>query len=131
MSWNRRELLGGLGVVSARALLWAFAGCEPRSRAPARPVAEVSGEIRLWLHDAVATLHGAGFSRAHALAVRRARATAAVDVLGSGVSREHAWTRSCSPSTMRTAPREHVTSELTESGIAAAVRRLAPKASAP
>ncbi len=129
MSWNRREVLGGLGVASARALLWAFAGCAPKSRVVARPVVEVSGEIRLWLHDAVAKLHGAGFTQVHALAVRRTRATAAVDVLGSGVSRERADAVVLTVEDAR-GMREHVTSELTESGIAAAVRRLAPKATA-
>src|SRR5580700_9254159 len=118
-----------MGIASARALLWAFAGCAPKSRAVARPVSEVSGEVRLWLHDAVAKLHGAGFTRAHALAVRRTRATAAVDVLGSGVSRERADAVVLAVEDAH-GMREQVTSELTESGIAAAVRRLAPKASA-
>lgn len=130
MTWNRREVLGGLGVASARALLWAFAGCAPKQRTALRPIAETATELRPWLHDAVAKLHAAGFARAHALAVQRSRATAAVDVLGAGVSRERAEAVVLSVDTAH-GMREHVTSELTESGIAAAVRALAPKAVAP
>src|SRR5512142_1925007 len=51
---HRRDVLGALGVASASTLLWAL-GCGPHvptiRRAP-----QVSGEVRTWLHDAVARL---------------------------------------------------------------------------
>jgi predicted Zn-dependent protease len=132
VSWNRREVLGVLGGASANAIAWAFTGCRkaPAVRAPIAPVAEVSGEVRTWLHDAVATLRGAGFARAHALAVRRTRATAAVDVLGSSVARALADGVVLVVETER-GVRERASSELTRGGVAAAVRALAPKANAP
>ncbi|HEX4449425.1 MAG TPA: metallopeptidase TldD-related protein [Kofleriaceae bacterium] len=132
MSWNRREVLGVLGGASASALAWAFTGCRssPTVRAPVVPIAEGSDEVRAWLHDAVASLRGAGFARAHALAVRRTRATAAVDVLGSSVARARADGVVLVVETER-GVRERASSELTRGGVAAAVRALAPKATAP
>jgi predicted Zn-dependent protease len=130
VSWNRREVLGGLGIASARALLWAFAGCVPRAPATPREAAlsaEVSGEVRLWLQDAVSRLHAVGYQRVHALAVRRTRATAAVDVVGASVSRGRADAAVITAIDAR-GTREQVTSRLTEDGVAAAVRALAPKA---
>ena len=123
-------MLGGLGIASARALLCAFAGCVPRPPATPREAAlsaEVSGEVRLWLQDAVSRLHAVGFQRVHALAVRRTRATAAVDVLGASVSRGRADAAGITVIDAR-GNREQVTSRLTEDGVAAAVRALAPKA---
>ena len=131
MSWNRREVLGGLGVASARALLWGFSGCGAPQRAGARAApADTTGEIRVWLRDAVARLHGAGFTRVHALAVSRSRVTAAIDVLGAGVARGRSDAVVLAVEDAR-GFREQVTSALTETGVAAAVRVLAPKASAP
>lgn len=121
MTWNRREVLGGLGVASAQAILWAM-GC----RTPARPTLrapETAGAVRAWLHDAVAALHGAGLASVHALAVTRRRTTAAIDVLGAGVSRGR-----CDGVVLtvhdRDGRREQVTSELSADGVAAAVRAL-------
>jgi predicted Zn-dependent protease len=132
VSWNRREVLGVLGGASASALAWAFTGCRtPPMIAHARAApADVSIEVRAWLHDAVATLRGAGFARVHALAVRRARATAAVDVLGSSVARARADGVVIVVESER-GVKERASSELTRAGVAAAVRALAPKANAP
>ena len=129
MTWNRREVLGSLGLASASALLWGFSGCGAPQR-PARRDDESSGEVREWLQNAVATLHGAGFARAHALAVSRRRATAAVDVLGPSIARAHADAVVLAVEDAR-GMREHATAQLSADGIAAAVRVLAPKAAAP
>jgi predicted Zn-dependent protease len=81
--WNRREVLAGLGVATAAAL----AGCGglgPRPRAP-----RDRGEVRGWLHDAVARLVGAfPEAAAHAVSVRRTVAASDVvgDALGHGAS---------------------------------------------
>lgn len=132
MSANRRELLGALGAGSASALLWAFGGgalgggalgCGSVARPPSTPE-RVSGEIRTWLRDAVARL-AAVFPGVHVLAVSRRRIAAATDVLGAGVARARrdAVVLSVRDAAGRT--REQVTSELTQAGIAAAVRALA------
>ncbi|HEX7836793.1 MAG TPA: hypothetical protein VF469_04985, partial [Kofleriaceae bacterium] len=87
MTLHRREVLGALGVASAEALLCAL-GCS--ARAPiVRRAPQVSGEVRTWLHDAVARL-AAAYPFAHALAVARRRTTAARDVLGAGTAHLHA-----------------------------------------
>jgi predicted Zn-dependent protease len=121
VSWNRREMLGGLGVASASTLLWAL-GCG----APHKPVTtplQVSGEVRSWLRDAVSRL-AAVYPSVHALAVTRRRTTAAIDVLGTGVARAR---RDGVVLTVRDAAglwHEQVTADLTQRGIAAAVRVL-------
>ncbi|HEY5926074.1 MAG TPA: hypothetical protein VIV11_30520, partial [Kofleriaceae bacterium] len=84
MTWSRREVLASLGVASAQAALWA---CGAPAKQVRTRATDVSPEIRTWLHDAVATLRGAGFSSVHVLAVSRQRTTAAIDVLGAGVGR--------------------------------------------
>jgi predicted Zn-dependent protease len=118
---HRREVLGALGVASAEALLWAL-GCNAPTpivrRAP-----QVSGEVRTWLHDAVARL-AAAHPVAHALAVARRRTTAARDVLGAGVARLRAEGAVLTIRDRGGTWREHVTSELTRDGIAAAARAL-------
>lgn len=122
MILDRRELLGALGVASASTLLWAL-GCGGRPPAPVTPE-RASGEIRTWLRDAAARL-AAVFPQVHVLAVSRRRTTAAVDVLGTGVARGR---RDGVVLAVRGADgraREQVTSELTQAGIAAAVRALA------
>ena len=81
MQWNRREVLASLGVGAAHVLL----GCSAPGRGPAHPQVD-TGEVRTWLHDAIARLHAAGFTHARALAVTRHRTSAALDVLGAGVS---------------------------------------------
>jgi len=121
VTFLRREVLGSFGVASASTLLWAL-GCG--SHPPAvRRAPQVSGEVRTWLHEAVARL-ASTYPTVHALAVSRRRTTAAIDVLGSGVAclradgvvltvrgRDGTW-------------REHVTSELTGAGIEAAATAL-------
>lgn len=121
MSFDRRELLGALGLGSASALLWAL-GCgpPPPPALPERP----SGEIRTWLRDAVARL-AAVFPQVHVLAVSRRRTTAAVDVLGTGVARGRRDGVVLAVRGRDGRAREQVTSELTQAGIAAAVRALA------
>jgi predicted Zn-dependent protease len=114
-------VLATLGVASAQAMLIACG-------APAQSVRRVTrerAELRAWLHDAIAILHGAGLTDAHALAVSRRRITAALDVLGGGVARS-----TCDGLVLSTKGREHVTNDLTRDGILAAARVLAGKAKA-
>jgi predicted Zn-dependent protease len=118
---SRREVLGTLGVASASTLLWAF-GCGGPAQT-VRRAPQVSGQVRAWLHHAVARLV-AIYPTVHALAVSRTRTTAAVDVLGTGLARLRA---DGVVFTVRGADgrwREHVTSELTEPGINAALDAL-------
>jgi predicted Zn-dependent protease len=119
---SRRELLGALGAASGSTLLWAL-GCGGAARPPSTP-ARVSGEVRTWLRDAVARL-AAAFPAVHVLAVSRQRTTAAVDVLGAGVARARRDGVVIAVRDQRGRWREQVTSELTQAGIAAAVRALA------
>ena len=121
MSFLRREVLATLGVASAQSLLWAL-GCS----APApivRRAPQVSGEVRTWLHDAVARL-AAGFPAVHALAVSRRRTTAARDVLGPGIARLRSDGVVLSVRDRDGSWRDHVTTELTRDGVDAAARAL-------
>jgi predicted Zn-dependent protease len=121
VTFHRREVLGTLGVASASTLLWAL-GCG--SQAPAiRRAPQVSGEVRTWLHDAVARL-AASYPVVHALAVSRRRTTAALDVLGSGLARLRTDAVVLTVRGRDGASREYVTSELTASGVDTAVRAL-------
>lgn len=124
MKRNRRELLGDLGIASASTLVWAL-GCG----GPAKTIRETteakgtSNEVRARLREAVARL-AAVYPTVHSLAVSRRRTTAAVDVLGTGVAR--AW-RDGVVLTVRDKDgtwREQVSSDLSQAGIAAAVRAL-------
>jgi predicted Zn-dependent protease len=114
-------VLATLGVASAQAMLIA---CGAPARSVRRATRERT-ELRAWLHDAIAILHGAGLTDAHALAVSRRRITAALDVLGGGVARS-----TCDGLVLATKGREHVTNDLTRDGILAAARVLAGKAKA-
>jgi predicted Zn-dependent protease len=125
---NRREVLGTLGVASARTLLWTF-GCT-RPRPVHEPVELRGGEVRTWLHEAVARLAGAGLAEPHALAVTARRTTAGRDVLGTSVQRARRDGVVLSVRDRDGAHREQVTADLSESGVAAAARALAG-ASAP
>lgn len=115
-------MLAGLGLGSA-SLLLAF-GCG----APARQVRVaplVRSDVRAWLRDAVARL-AAVYPQVHALAVSRRRTTAAIDILGTGVARSR---RDGVVLTVRDKDgtwREQVTDELSQAGIQAAARALAP-----
>lgn len=91
---------------------------------------EVSPELRTWLHDAVATLRGGGYSAVHVLAVSRQRTTAAVDVLGAGVRRDRCDGLVITVRDRDGFVREQVTNDLSRDGIRAAVRVLAPDARA-
>jgi predicted Zn-dependent protease len=121
VTFHRREVLGALGVASASTLLWAL-GCGSQVPSP-RLAPQVSGEVRTWLQDAVARL-AATYPAVHALAVSRRRTTVALDVLGSGVARLRSDGVILTVRGRNGAVREHVTSELTEAGIAAAVQAL-------
>ncbi|MBA3457734.1 MAG: hypothetical protein H0T42_31925, partial [Deltaproteobacteria bacterium] len=123
MSWNRRDVLGALGVGSASTLLWAF-GCG----APPAPFVlapqQASGEVRAWLRDAVARL-ATKYQVVHALAVSRRRTTGAIDLGGTGVARAR---RDGVVLTIRDRDgmwHEHVSSDLSAKGVLEAVRRLA------
>jgi predicted Zn-dependent protease len=117
VTWNRREVLAALGVGAAHALL----GCASSQAPVVRPSVD-PGEVRTWLRDAVARLHAAGFTHAHALAVTRRRTSAALDVLGAGVSRSRA-----DGVVLTTGTAEQVTSDLSRAGVLAAARALAGK----
>src|SRR5665647_488633 len=85
VSWNRREVLGALGVGSASTLLWAL-GCAAPAKLTVRTPQQASGEVRGWLRDAVARL-ALRYPVVHVLAVSRRRTTGAVDLVGTGVAR--------------------------------------------
>jgi predicted Zn-dependent protease len=119
---NRRQVLGALGIASGQAMLWAF-GCGSASRSPRAPAIE-TGELRGWLHDAVASLTRAGFASPHALAVRHQRTTAAVDVLGQAVANAHHEGVVLTVRDRNGACREHATGDVSAAGVAAAVRAL-------
>lgn len=121
VTFHRREVLGAFGVASASTLLWAL-GCGPQLHTPRR-APQVSGEVRTWLQDAVARL-AARYPAVHALAVSRHRTTTALDVLGSGVARLRSNGVILTVRGRDGAVREHVTSELTEAGVAAAAAAL-------
>ena len=124
MTWDRRELLGALGIGSASTLLAAF-GCGGR-RGPverAAAVEQTRAEVRTWLRDAVARL-AAVYPQVHALAVMRRRTVAAIDVLGTGVARTRRDGVVLAVRDAKGSWREQVTSELTQNGIATAVRAL-------
>lgn len=123
MTITRRELLEGLGLASA--YVFAF-GCGAPAHSVRRSTQDVSGEVRTWLREAVALIHGAGLT-GHALAVSRTHTVAAQDVFGANVN--HARCDGV-VLTARDAHgrREHVTSQLTHDGVIAAARVLAGKA---
>lgn len=118
MTWNRREVLQGLGLAGAHLLAF---GCGVPAQT-ARPRYELSGEVRTWLRDAVAMIHGAGFT-GHALAVSRRHTAAVQDVLGAGVGHARA-DGVVLALTDKTGRREQATSELTRDGVMNAVRAL-------
>ena len=114
-------MLAGLGVASAQAML---AACGGGGAKPVRHAArDEVGDVRSWLRAAVATMRGA-FPIAHALAVSARRTTAAIDVLGPGVGRSRCDGVVLAVATERGERREHVTSDLSADGIAAAVHAL-------
>ena len=121
MTLHRREVLATLGVASASSLLFAL-GCGAPPR-PVRRAPQVSGEVRTWLHDAVARL-AATYPFAHALAVSRRRTTAARDVLGAGTAHLHAEGVVLTVRDRDGTWREHASSELSRDAIAAAARAL-------
>lgn len=122
VTWNRREMLAGLGVGSA-SLLFAFGCGAPVGQVRRTP--QVRDDVRAWLRDAVSRLVTV-YPQVHALAVSRRRTTAAIDILGTGVARMR---RDGVVFTVRDKDgmwREHATAELTRNGVQAAVRALAP-----
>lgn len=121
MTLHRREVLASLGVASASSLLFAL-GCGAPARA-VRRAPQVSGEVRTWLHDAVARL-AAAFPFAHALAVSRRRTTAARDVLGAGTAHLHAEGVVLTVRDRDGTWHDHAISELSRDAIDAAARAL-------
>jgi predicted Zn-dependent protease len=122
---NRRELLGGLGIASASTLLWAF-GCGSAQRPGVVDAADAVADrnaVRAWLREAVSRLRVV-FPTVHALAVERLRSTGASDAQGTSVAYAR---RDGVVLTVRDeagAWREQVTSDLSRTGVAAAVRAL-------
>jgi len=119
-------VLASLGVASAQVLL----ACGAPARQVRRRSADVHPEVRTWLHDAVATLRGAGFAGVHVLAVSSQRTLAAIDVLGAGVARSQHDGLVLTVHDRDGATREQVTNDLTRDGIMAAVKVLAGDAKA-
>jgi len=117
VSWNRRELLGGLGSATAALIL----GCHLPQRDMAKPIAP-SDAVRAWLRDAVAWLAPA-FPEVHALAVSRRRITASLDALGSGVARSR-FDGVVLSVRDKTGRREQMSSELSATGVSRAVLSL-------
>jgi hypothetical protein len=118
---HRREVLATLGVASASSLLFAL-GCGAPPR-PVRRAPRISGEVRTWLHDAVARL-AAVYPFAHALAVSRRRTAAARDVLGAGTAHLHAEGVVLTVRDRDGTWHEYASSELSRDAIAAAARAL-------
>ena len=118
VSWNRREVLGGLGIASASLLL----GCHLPQPVETKPLAP-SDAIRGWLRDAVGWL-APGFASVHALAVTRRRTVAAIDGLGSGVSRSR-FDGVVLSVRDKAGRREQITSDLTQAGVGRAILLLA------
>ncbi len=114
-------MLATLGVASAQVLL----ACGAPSRQLRRRATEVSPELRTWLQDAVAKLRGAGFSSVHVLAASRQRISAAVDVLGAGVARSRCDALVLTVRDRDGMLREQITNDLSQDGIAAAVKLVA------
>jgi predicted Zn-dependent protease len=123
---NRRDVLSVFGLASAYLLAFGC-GAPPRPRYRATGV-ELSGEVRTWLRDAVALIHGAGM-QGHALAISRRHSVAAQDVLGAGVGHSRA-DGVVLTARDRKGRREQVTSDLTRDGVINAARALAGGASA-
>lgn len=121
---NRREVLGGLGIASAQALLWAF-GCGGQQVATTTVTETASDrdEVRSWLREATARLR-AVFPVVHTLAVERVRSLAASDVLGTGIGYTRRDGVVLAVRDDAGQWREQVSSELSKSGVAAAVRAL-------
>lgn len=128
MTWNRRELLGNLGIATASTLLWTF-GCGGPTRPVGAPGRVVHGELRTWLRDAVARLATRSAS-VHALAVTRTRTTAALDVLGTGLARARRDGVVLTLGEPDGSWREHATADLSQAGILAAVHALVGSAPA-
>ncbi len=125
MALNRRELLGGLGAASASAILWAM-GCRAQEQDTLGARADAD-DVAAWLRSAVvklATAFPAQAATAHALAVSRARVTAAVDVLGRGVSRGHVEGVVLRVQRRDGAWHEEVTADLSRAGVDALAERL-------
>ena len=114
MSWNRRELLGGLGTATAALIL----GCH-LPKAQVQQAVAPSDAVRAWLRAAVAWL-APTFPDVHALAVTRRRTTAAIDALGSGVSRSR-FDGVVISVRDKAGRRELMSSDLTEAGVARVV----------
>jgi predicted Zn-dependent protease len=123
---RRRDLLRGLGAASASAVLWAM-GC----RAPERETigaSRAADDVPAWLIDAVAriaTAFPAQATTASAIAVSRTRATAAIDVLGRGVSRGRSESVVLRVHGADGMWREQVTGDLSRAGVDAAATLLA------
>ena len=115
-------MLATLGVASAQAALWA---CGAPGQQVKRRATEVSPELRTWLHDAVATLKGAGFATVHVLAASRQRTTSVIDVLSGGVARARCDGLVLTVRDRDGMLREQVTNDLSRDGISAAVKVLA------
>ena len=114
-------MLRALGLASSSTLLWAL-GCGS-SQPTLRRAPQVSGEVRTWLHDAVARLI-AVYPSVHALAVSRQRTTAALDVLGPGIARARTDGVVFTVRRPDGTQREYATSDLSAAGIDAAVTAL-------
>ncbi|MEO8701852.1 MAG: metallopeptidase TldD-related protein [Kofleriaceae bacterium] len=130
---NRRELLGGLGLASAQAALWAL-GCGGvrENVRESSAVENTTAEVKEWLHDAVARI-AVVHPTVHALAVTRRRTLAARDVLDANVMRGRRDGLVLTVRERDGSTRELATSDLSEAGIAQLAKTLgaAPPAKKP
>jgi len=117
---DRRELLHAFGIAGASTILSACGG----GGRVVKQTPQVRDEVRTWLRDAVAKL-AAVYPVVHALAVSRRRTTAGIDIVGNGIARSRRDGVVLAVRDRDGQWREHVTSELTAVGVAAAVRALA------
>ena len=109
-----------MGIAGASTIV---AACGGRSRV-VRDKPQVRDEVRTWLRDAVAKL-AAVYPGVHVLAVSRRRTTAGIDIIGTGISRARRDGVVLAVRDREGQWREHVTSELTATGVADAVKALA------
>lgn len=116
---DRRELLRACGIAGASTIV---AACGGRSRV-VRAKPQIRDEVRSWLRDAVAKL-AAVYPGVHALAVSRRRTTAGIDIVGTGITRTRRDGVVLAVRDRAGQWREHVTSELTRTGVEAATRAL-------
>ena len=116
MTWNRREVLAALGVGAAHALLGCARSQSPVARPRSIPARSARG-CAMRSRGCTRRVHARAGARGDAW-----RTSAALDVLGAGVSRSRA-----DGVVLSTGTAEQVTCDLSRAGVLAAARALAGK----